>query len=562
MSADAAVVAQRIARRGPLESVYGFGTIFAKGLRDSRRAVLFVGIGVGLIIFVTAATVASQFPTAAERASLVALSTDLPAAILALLGDPINVARLGGFLSWRSLNFMPIIVGLWCVLALSGTLASEASRGSLDVLATTGISRGRLAAEKALAHVAGLALAMLMAAILTWLAGLAFATLPGDEIPLGDALGHVLWIGLVSLVGGAIAFGVAPIVGRSLAAGLGAGALIAAFLINNYGALIPALDSLKPISWFAWTARHRPLAGVSDWPSVVPVAVLDLIFVVIGIVAFIRRDVGAAVSLPSLDLGGGRLGVRGPAWRSFVDRLPAAIAWALFIGLWGFILGASASAFAQAFTKIPGIERMIHQLFPGVDIHTAGGMLQLTFFNYGVMLSGLAAAVLVNGWTSDERDRRLDSILSAPLSRIRWVISGGIGLMTALAWMAVLIGLLVAAGAAVEGDSLVQPFLGVLVIGLYAGALAGIGIAIGGLFGPGLAAGVTGGLAIGFLIYDVLVSALRLPDAVQQLTLTSHLGQPMVGIYDPVGMAACAVIAVGGVLLGAWGLQRRDVRSG
>jgi hypothetical protein len=33
----------------------------------------------------------------------------------------------------------------------------------------------------------------------------------------------------------------------------------------------------------------------------------------------------------------------------------------------------------------------------------------------------------------------------------------------------------------------------------------------------------------------------------------------MVGQWDVAGVVACAAIAVGGVLLGAWGMARRDV---
>jgi hypothetical protein len=43
--------------------------------------------------------------------------------------------------------------------------------------------------------------------------------------------------------------------------------------------------------------------------------------------------------------------------------------------------------------------------------------------------------------------------------------------------------------------------------------------------------------------------------------LTTHYGQPMLGIWDPVGIVASLVLAVGGVALGAWGLRRRDLRS-
>jgi hypothetical protein len=33
----------------------------------------------------------------------------------------------------------------------------------------------------------------------------------------------------------------------------------------------------------------------------------------------------------------------------------------------------------------------------------------------------------------------------------------------------------------------------------------------------------------------------------------------MAGIFDPAGIVAAAVLALGGLAVGAWGLQRRDL---
>jgi putative exporter of polyketide antibiotics len=53
--------------------------------------------------------------------------------------------------------------------------------------------------------------------------------------------------------------------------------------------------------------------------------------------------------------------------------------------------------------------------------------------------------------------------------------------------------------------------------------------------------------------------ALNWPDWISQLALTNHVGQPMIGRWDMTGVVACAVIAVGGIALGAWGASRRDI---
>jgi len=276
---------------------------------------------------------------------------------------------------------------------------------------------------------------------------------------------------------------------------------------------------------------------------------------------FVRRDIGITVNLPTLALGGGRLGRGGPLSRSFADRVPAAIAWGLGIGLYGLVIAASAQGFADAMSQIPGIARILEQFYPGIDYRSASGVLQLAFFSFAVLLAGLAVAVLVNGWASDERDRRLDVVLSTQVPRARWVLASGAGVMLAVAVMGVLGAALVAGGAAAEGDAVRDPFLGTLVIGVYAAALAGVGIAVGGIVGPGLASAVTAGLAIAFYLLDTLGAALRLPDAILQLSLAKHLGNPIIGAYDTTGIALCSVLAVGGVVAGAWGLQRRDLRS-
>ena len=116
-----------------------------------------------------------------------------------------------------------------------------------------------------------------------------------------------------------------------------------------------------------------------------------------------------------------------------------------------------------------------------------------------------------------------------------------------------------AIGAIIAGGDVATPVLGSLVVGIYAAALAGIGLAVGGVFGVSIVGEVVGGLVIVTFLVDLVVPALHWPDWVHQLALTSHFGQPMVGIWDPVGIIASLVIAVGGLAIGAWGMSRRDV---
>ena len=96
-------------------------------------------------------------------------------------------------------------------------------------------------------------------------------------------------------------------------------------------------------------------------------------------------------------------------------------------------------------------------------------------------------------------------------------------------------------------------------LGLYAAGLAGIGLAVGGLFRTVDRRRDVAAIVILTFVLDLVAPALKWPDWVHQLALTSHMGQPMIGVWDWAGIVACVVLAVGGLALCGWGMPRRDV---
>ena len=546
-------------RRPSLRSrVIGLGSVFGKTLRDSRRAILVAGIGVGMLVFFTASQVAAEFSTPEARAEMAALPEQLPALFRGLLGEPINLLTLGGFLSWRTLNFLPITLGVWSILALSGTIANEATRGSLDVVASTPVSRTSIAVQKGGGHIAAMAVACLIAGLITWIGTVIFATLPGDEVGFAAVLSHMTWLALAALAPGLVAWVLAPVVGRASAAGLAAVVMIASFVVHGYGEALPAFKTWDPISYFGLTAGHRPMAGVTDWPSLGVLAAIEAVLLVAGVAAFRIRDIGITKDL-SLPLPRLRLGLGGPLGRSFAERLPVAGWFGIGLGLMGLVYAINASSFSEALASIPQVEAIVERFFPGIDIFSPGGVLQLVFFGFGGLVLAGAAGLLAGGWASDESEGRLETVLSAPVTRAGWSLHSGLGVYAAVALMVVVMAALLALGVAIAGGDPLNPVLGAFVLGLYTAALLGVGLAVGGLIRSGLAAIVAGGLGLAFYLVDLLGAALQLPQELLDLSLTRHLGQPMAGIFDGVGMAVCAAIAVGGLLLGAWGLRRRDV---
>ena len=540
----------------------GLGSIFGKTLRDSRRAILIVGGFVSLLIIVSGAFVASTWGTPETRAEGVTLTTALPAIFTGLYGgSAINADTLGGFTNWRYGLLFFVLPGIWSLMALSGTLVSEMRRGSMEFVAGSPMSRRRIALQKLAGHLAAMTFAMLIAAFFLWLIGAAFATLPGDEIPVEAALGYALAMGLAALAAGTIAFGLAPFVGRGGAAGIAALVLVGSWIVFGYRESVAVFETILPISYFSWFADHRPIVGLYDWASLLPLAGIILVAGIIGVVAFERRDLGdvGALRLPSRPSW--LLGLSRPLTRTLGERLTAALAWGLGIGLYAFIIALSAEDLARVVAETPTLGEVMRVAFPNADLSQPGFALQVLFVQLGTLLGGAAAAALVGGWASDESEGRLEMLLTAPVARFRWMIETGLATYLAVGVTAIVVGIATSIAIATSGGEVFTPFIGVFVIALYGMAVGGIGLAVGGLIRPSLASPTVIVVIVGMLLIDILGPIMELPQWVVDLSLARHYGEPMIGSWDPVGIIASLALAFGGLLIGAWGFSRRDLRG-
>lgn len=543
--------------------VYGFGSVYAKTLRDSRLTFLVIAGLLGGVMLVAGAGVGSVYATPQSRQDLTRLAVELAStspALLGLVGNPVNVGTLGGYVLWKYGPVFVYVASIWSIVALSGTLAAEARRGSLDFVAAAPFGRRRLALEKVSAHLTVLAGSMVVLGVAAWLAGAAFGSQPGDAIPPGAAIGYALWVGLVGLASGAVAFALAPFLGRAGAAGIAGVVLFAGYLLNGYQATVPALAGIAKLSWFSWTAKHLPLAGQYDWVSLLPVAVASVALLAVGVEAFARRDLGALSAIRVPGPPSALLGLHGPVGRSFGDRLPSGLAWGFGLGMFGLVFAAASRSLADALPKMsPGTQQVFHTVLPNFDLTTAGGLLQLIFVQLGFIVVGFAAASLVAGWASDETAGRLEMLLATPLARMAWAVNSAIGVYGAIAVMTVVLAAAVGIGALTAGSDALTPMAGTITLGLYAAAVAGVGFAIGGLVRTSVAAEIVAFVVTATFLVDLVAPPLKLPGWVHGLALTAHLGQPMVGVWDFAGIATCLVLAALGLALGGWGIRRRDV---
>ena len=536
-------------------------TVIGKTIRDSRRTTLIVSVVLFLLLISVTAAVATEFNTPQSRKELADLVANLPPILQGLAGKPINVETMGGYVQYKYGTFFPIVLSLWSILALSSTLAAEAKRGSLEFVAASPISRRRIAFEKLSGHILVIAVASIAVFLSVAIAGTANAKLPGDEISVTAAFAYALQLGLMALAAGGLAFALSQFLGRGAGVAIAGAVMFGGWILNGYQGAVPALAPFANLTWFGWTSNHLPLAGAYDWPSLIPVALVTVFFLLLGVEAFARRDIGATSAVPTPSLPRTLVGLGGPAARGFGNGLPTALAWGLGIGVYGLVIAASASAFVDLLDTSPDFARFLQTAFPGTDILSVGGFLQLLFVQFGLILAGLAAATLVGAWASDETSGRLEMLLATPLARARWAIAGGVAILGQILVVTVIAALGIAIGTLMIGGDIGQPVLGTFALAAFAAAFAGVGVAVAGFWRASWAAPAVALLTILTWFVDTIVPAFKLPDFVRQLALSAHYGLPMLGRWDGAGLVASAVLAVGGIALGAAAFRRRDLRG-
>ena len=104
--------------------------------------------GVAFIGFIgpysTGASYAKLAATAAARASFGRQTTALGPQLAYLVPLPLRPDTVAGYLWWKGLTWMPIVVAVWGLAAATGLIRNEEERGLMETWLATPFSRMRL----------------------------------------------------------------------------------------------------------------------------------------------------------------------------------------------------------------------------------------------------------------------------------------------------------------------------------------------------------------------------------------------------------------------------------
>jgi ABC-2 type transport system permease protein len=238
------------------------GSVVAKTLRDTRRALLWWGLG---LIALVALTV-SVYPSIRDDPSLNRTLRNLPESVKNLFsfGGQFDLTSPAGYLGSRLFSFMvPLLLLVAAIGAGARALAGEEERGTLDLLLANPVSRRRLALEK----LAALAAEVVVLGLILLLSLLVAKSAVGMGIGVGNLAAATAAAVLLAFGFGAISMLVGGATGRrGIATGIAAALAVAAYLVNSLAPQVSALEALQKASPFYHYAAHDPLRhGLSGW---------------------------------------------------------------------------------------------------------------------------------------------------------------------------------------------------------------------------------------------------------------------------------------------------------
>ena len=256
--------------------------LFRSAFREIRMAVLWWGLGIGLLLVLTVAL----WPSISEEYSN--MIAELPEGWLAFFGG-VSLDTVEGYLSVEFFSYAPLILGVFAILAGSAALAGEESQGTLDLVLAEPVRRWRLVLAKGFALMAGLGVTIAIAGVMT----AATVIVMDIDLSAGRTFGAfaLLWPFEFALALLAMLLSLL-LPGRALAGSVLAAYLIASYVLDSMSNIEPALANFRVLYITSYYEGTSALSGEIAWAYVI--GLIAILAVAWGscLPLFERRDIG------------------------------------------------------------------------------------------------------------------------------------------------------------------------------------------------------------------------------------------------------------------------------
>lgn len=502
--------------------------------------------------------------TVAEREAFGRQMETLGRTLSYLLPNPGRLDTVGGYLDWRVFGALPLLFGFWALMSASGATRGDEDRGLIEQWRSAGIGPVRYVGNR----FAGFFLAAAVAVAATSAAiDLGASKVMGSPLDSGAVLETSLTALGLTMCCYAIAMVVAQLTSsRNSAAGLAGAVLAVMFFVNSFGRTVGSLGQVAAfISPFHYYDRTNPLTPGGSFDAL---GTAGLFVVAIALAA------AAAWLMRTRDLGS-PLVSRRPRPGPFVDRpssnplFRVPVVATLYEHRVGLLAWAAASTLMAGF--IASIGRQMVDLVNGSSgfkqylslVGHGDPYVAITgYFWFGIFLMLLSVYAIseVSRWTSDDNEGRLETVLSAPVSRSKVVIDRAAALLVASA--AIIAASSAGFYASARASNINMPAGDLTTASVLLVPFVLSFAAVGALMAARVPRATVGILAtLSFLSYLITLAGplFKWPDSVLRLSVHTLYGTPLTSGVDWNGLWILLAITVVGFGLAAVLMQRREV---
>lgn len=260
-------------------------TIFKHALARSKGSILGWGLSLGLLSM----WMVSFYDTIAKsQDQFEALLASYPKEIFAFFGGMTDFFSPQGFINGELYSYLPLVLGIFAVLAGSGLLAGDEEKGFLDLLVSHPKSRTALFFGRLLAFVVT-TMAILALIWLGTMIGMQWST--QMNIGWGEmVLPNLSLLAMLLLFGSLALFLSMVLPSRRMAASVAGLLLVAAFFINGMAALNS--DVAKIAKWLPMNYYQGGLAiSGMNWEWFAGLMIAAAVFALLAWWQFLRRDI-------------------------------------------------------------------------------------------------------------------------------------------------------------------------------------------------------------------------------------------------------------------------------
>lgn len=260
--------------------------LFSKTLYDKRAFIIGWGLGIGFLGFL----MMIFYPAFHEDMGLDQLISSLPPAFQGLVGNLNDLKEVPSYIGSQLFDVrIPIFVCILAIILAVSLTVSEEEKGQLRTLTMLPLSRVRVLMSKWLAIVA----ISFMMAVAT-LVGVGFGLLVIHEsldLDVALRLGFMMWLLTVCIA--TVVFGLGLASGRrGLTMSLGVLIAVGSFILTTFAKSVEWLQPYEHASLLHYFPAATIAKSGIDLADVIVLTSVTLLFLLLGLVFFRRRDIG------------------------------------------------------------------------------------------------------------------------------------------------------------------------------------------------------------------------------------------------------------------------------